>query len=409
MARAYLLFTPLPRPELAERAARHTMGPARPPRPSWLPSLPLGYGPIVDHGSHTHAHNRTRRRIRYTLCSVAIGEPYESHLDQLRTSAAPAGFDRVMLWKRADVLADPLLNHSTIGAAFQVMHAFFRRYHHKKGTGHFSARPFCAAFKPVIMWRALVTSSPGDYVLWADASQYTRNVTLLGGLQQAIALLTGRTPRPPPPNVTGRRWQQTPWFKAHARDGWTNLAVRSVYGLLTCSAWDCAADLYTWNGQDKAIEGVTLTDYADFIDASDALMQRPLILNSNILLENTHDNRLLVWDWLHMAVRRPEGFCWSHPQDQSAWTILVLNRSLPLVNVCPYRHGKGAVTCVNKQKNTNELIDTLQRGAFEVVLPDEVDWLREGYSRNPQGVLPSGKGPNFMATAKKTVQGCVRC
>ena len=87
----------------------------------------------------------------------------------------------------------------------------------------------------------------------------------------------------------------------------------------------------------------------------------------------------------------------------------MLNRSLPLVNVCPYRHGKGAVTCVNKQKNTNELIDTLQRGAFEVVLPDEVDWLREGYSRNPQGVLPSGKGPNFMATAKKTVQGCVRC
>ena len=213
----------------------------------------------------SHDVARTRRAPRFTLCSVAIGQPFESHLEQLRFSAAAAGFDRTMLWKKSDVaaaLADPAFNGSTI-AAFNVMDAFFRRYHHKRGTGHFSARPYCAAFKPLIMWIALTSSAPGDYVLWADASQYARNVTLLGGLQQAVALLTGQVPRPPPPKVTGHRWESTPWFRAHARDvEWTSLAVRSVYGLITCSAWDCGSDLYTWNGQDNAIEPKTLVGYA---------------------------------------------------------------------------------------------------------------------------------------------------
>ena len=377
-------------------------------RPSWLPPPPCGHETSNHRGNGSHRVGH--RPPRFTLCSVAIGEPYESRLEQLRFSAAAAGFDRTLLWKRSDVLADPLFQQSNISAAFDVTDAFFRRYHHKKGTGHWSARPYCAAFKPVIMWRALHSSAPGDYVLWADASQYARNITLLGGLQQAVALLTGRVPRPPPPNVTGRRWESTPWFRAHARDGWNDLAVRSVYGLLTCSAWDCGADLYTWNGQDNSIEPQTLLEYADLISGGgDALLQRPLILNSNILLENTASNRLLVWDWLQMAVQRPSAFCISHVQDQATWTILVLNRSLPLVNVCPYMTGKGGQKCVTKQKNTNVLIGALEKGAFEVVMPDEVDWLREGYSRNPNGLLPGGKGAAYMASAKKAVQGCIRC
>ena len=45
------------------------------------------------------------------------------------------------------------------------------------------------------------------------------------------------------------------------------------------------------------------------------------------------ETRLFVWDWLGMAVAKPRGFCSSHVQDQAAFTILVYNRSLPLVNV----------------------------------------------------------------------------
>ena len=137
----------------------------------------------------------------------------------------------------------------------------------------------------------------------------------------------------------------------------------------------------------------------------EALLQRPLILNSNILLENTPANRLLAWDWLQMAVQRPNAFCTSHVQDQAAWSILVLNRSLPLVNVCPYMAGKGGQLCVKNQKNTNMFIGALAKGAFEVVKPDEVDWLREGYSRSPLGLLPNGKGAAYMALAKRSVMG----
>lgn len=348
-------------------------------------------------------------RPRFTLCSVAIFEPYESHLEQLRTSAAAAGFDRTMLWKRADVLADPLLSQHRVKAAFDTMHKFWAKYHRKKGTGHFSARPFCAAFKPVIMWRAMLQSAPGDYVLWADASQYSSNVTLVGGLRKAVRLLSGRVPRPlPRPNVTSPRWQRTPWFQAHMLNGWTNLAVRSVYGLLTCSAWDCSADLYTWAAQTNAIESVTINAYADMIAGSD-LLRRPVILNANILLENTPTNQILVWDWLHMAVKRPDAFCTSHIQDQAAWTILVLNRSLPLVNFCPYLSKKGQNTCVHAMKNTNSFIESVGLGRFEIVTADEVDGLRDGYARGDNATLPTGVAGVTPPVAKKAVQGCVRC
>ena len=119
--------------------------------------------------------------------------------------------------------------------------------------------------------------------------------------------------------------------------------------------------------------------YADLVPDPDALMQRPLVLNSNMLLENTRANRELVWDWLGMAVARPHAFCMAHTQDQSAWTILVLNRSLPLVNPCPYLTLEGSQRCVTHQKDTNFFLSMLGEGAFEVVEAAEYDALREGY------------------------------
>ena len=220
-----------PRPKFTRASMRLEVA-----RPSWLPPPPCGHETSNHRGNGSHRVGH--RPPRFTLCSVAIGEPYESRLEQLRFSAAAAGFDRTLLWKRSDVLADPLFQQSNISAAFDVMDAFFRRYHHKKGTGHWSARPYCAAFKPVIMWRALHSSAPGDYVLWADASQYARNITLLGGLQQAVALLTGRVPRPPPPNVTGRRG-------GRARRG-----SERTHGM-GGTTWQCAVSM----GSSRALRG----------------------------------------------------------------------------------------------------------------------------------------------------------
>ena len=34
---------------------------------------------------------------------------------------------------------------------------------------HRNARLYCASFKPVIMWRAMVDGSQGDFVMWEAA------------------------------------------------------------------------------------------------------------------------------------------------------------------------------------------------------------------------------------------------
>ena len=46
-------------------------------------------------------------------------------------------------------------------------------------------------------------------------------------------------------------------------------------------------------------------------------LNRTHVLASNLLLENSRANRLLVWDWFAMAHARPEGFCMSHTEDQA--------------------------------------------------------------------------------------------
>ena len=127
-----------------------------------------------------------------------------------------------------------------------------------------------------------------------------------------------------PPESAAARWRVSPWFSHHAKLGdFAPRAIGSAYGLLTCSGWDCETDctpkccpnpgladdghrdccshadvptVYTWNGQTHAIDAATAAGYRDLIDGSvSELMQRPLLLNPNILLENAWANRLLVW------------------------------------------------------------------------------------------------------------------
>ena len=40
-----------------------------------------------------------------------------------------------------------------------------------KGT-RIIPRPFCAAFKPVALLNAMISSDAGDYVMWMDCSKY---------------------------------------------------------------------------------------------------------------------------------------------------------------------------------------------------------------------------------------------
>ena len=83
----------------------------------------------------------------------------------------------------------------------------------------------------------------------------------------------------------------------------------------------------------------------------------------------------------------------AHPQDQAAFTILVLNRSLPLVNICPYlnmpsKRGWEPQKCVRATKHPALFLGALRDGAFEVVPSSEYDALREGYTNPGMGTLP---------------------
>merc|ERR1712048_1094383 len=112
-------------------------------------------------------------------------------------------------------------------------------------------------------------------------------------------------------------------------------------------------------------------------------MMSPHILNSHIMLKNTRAHRLLVEEFLNMALRKPRGFCHSEDaQDQLAWTILVLNHSLPLVNPNVYeapmvdRHGnkRGPHPC-SFAKIFDFVIGKVRRGAYEIVEAADYDSL----------------------------------
>jgi len=120
---------------------------------------------------------------------------------------------------------------------------------------------------------------------------------------------------------------------------------KSVYGMVTppitgrCPEMACMENGDAYLRLDGHMESVaTLTameDFAELIHNAEQFKASPELMSAHILLSNNHANRLLVWDWLMMAIAKPRGFCYPLAQDQVAWTILVLNRTLPLIQLGP--------------------------------------------------------------------------
>ena len=126
------------------------------PRPAWMPQPPLA-AMLPD--------APRPRQPRATLASAAITaegnrwasfvSEYATRLKQLDRSARAAGFEETLLIDRREaILDDPLFQRFGGTALAQRL---------KRG------RPFCDAFKPVALWRALMQSREGDYAMWADA------------------------------------------------------------------------------------------------------------------------------------------------------------------------------------------------------------------------------------------------
>jgi len=109
-------------------------------------------------------------------------------------------------------------------------------------------------------------------------------------------------------------------------------------------------------------------------------LNRTHILASNLLLENNRANRLLVWDWFAMAHAKPQGFCMSHTEDQAALSLLVQNRSLPVLNPCVYlTHVRGYERCYTHTKRANNFLALIAVGRYEVVTGRDYESVLDGH------------------------------
>ena len=186
------------------------------------------------------------------------------------------------------------------------------------------------------------------------------------------------------------------------------LGVGSAYGVVHCPAADCGSEVALLNWRRAVVSAETVLAYTELIGGDDApldaaaagfaerlvsrerpgryaqllgkparlwrFLNRTHQLASNLLLENTRANRLLVWDWFAMAHARPRGFCMSHTEDQAAWTVLVQNRSLPLLTPCLYLSAlKGFEQCFTHTKRASNFLTLLATGRYEVVRGDEYE------------------------------------
>jgi len=282
------------------------------------------------------------------LVSAAIGQPFESTLEVLRTSAKDAGFDDSLLWHEKDILHDPIVRE-------HFPHLF--RAIDDVGRNNFPPRPYCNAFKPLAMLRAMLQSQENDYVMWSDASRHYMSPLNGSNVRRAVNALNRMSERP-----------------------------ASAYGLAACP-FDCTGSnkcankerLRTLIGKSSGYDG-----FSDLV-GNPSFWRQPHVVTANILLANTLENRLLVWDWLSMALAKPSDFCFGAFQDETAFSMLVTNRSLPLVNTCPYMnnsvtdkrlyanfygntsHWQGAFDCYEASKSSAFFLNAIASHHYDIV------------------------------------------
>lgn len=268
-------------------------------------------------------------RPRVTLVSIGLGAKFEAALDSLNATAAAAGFDHVQLWRTtAELLADPSVQRHA--NAMRRLEALQDR------------RPWCMVGKGIAILQAMAKSKHGDYIMWADASQYHSGSLAGVDVRAAIAALNE-----PPPRLkldalpTASAWAR--WLRMQPGSleqlGSTR-TPRSAFGLVACP-FDCSthkstAELCLTNGRNSHVSVHTTRAYAQRIGHAGTFLSQPHVLNSNILLCVDNSTERIVREWVQMAWDSPEGFCKSKPQDQSAWSVLVHSLGLPLINTCPY-------------------------------------------------------------------------
>ena len=165
------------------------------------------------------------------------------------------------------------------------------------------SRPLCDLFKPLLLQAAMEKGSDGDIVMWVDSRQY--NLTLPAQLLPDIHAAYNQLVRLGSPH-------------------WAFVMACHHKCDQACMA----------NGAFNLFTRDTLLGYSSMIPTNASFATRPHVLATNLLLANNPTTRELIATWLKMGLDQPRAFCDSHAQDQPAWTILITNQSLPLLDLC---------------------------------------------------------------------------
>ena len=329
---------------------------------------------------------------RFILCTFADGEPYESTAQKLLKSAEDVGFTETIMWTLADLHNDPAVKDDpeVLRAIRTIDGMGSKQVVHQRGMPQFGIgdrtihRPLCALFKPLILARAMANSRDGDYVMWTDSSKYFKTgfhaeadiAQIVSALRNGDNGARHATQGEHGPSASYAPWGRSAWYQEHERAGTLRPPLGSVYGILhaptNIRSMQDPAGRFVINCDAavpiSCVSPETLAAYRDYLGPGGERVscERPQVLNSNILLENSAFNRELMREWLRMGVRSPDGWCSSHPQDQATWSLLVQNRSLPLTALAPYMPSDEE-NPGRAGKSVNTLLDMLSKGLYAVV------------------------------------------
>jgi len=254
--------------------------------------------------------------------------PYERALKEM---GEHVWADRKMLWTEEALQRDPLfVEHREAFAELE------RIAQSPELRGHKQWRPYCAAFKPIIILRAMSEARKGDYVLWTDSSKYA------GGAGLAVAA-------------------------DQLREGLRQLDERapaqSLTALVHCGI-DCTQPALRYEPQSRLISARTANGYEHLVPRA-ALFARAGLLTTHLIWKVSEGARQLALEWLQMALDQRQAFCASHTQDQAAMTVLAANRSLQLADMCPFMRPPWLKNkCHDTQKLLGAAIGALARGEF---------------------------------------------
>jgi hypothetical protein len=255
------------------------------------------------------------------LVSVCIGAVFERRISRLRKLAEHMGALETLIWTEADFLSDPII--SPHAHKFRSLNGFNASYlqHFTGMQAHF--RPFCAAFKPAVLLRAMLRW-PLSYVLWTDCEP--------GALERhAKASLRMTAYRLSEHGFGGGGGLNTPqlgyglaWSTCR---GWYAKGSGRPVGFANLTGCHCV-NLWTERAANCMMPGA-LADIEALGPAASGVWRAAHVDTSFNLLANTAFNRAIVADWLSLAVAKPRIFCGTGSQDEFAYSLVLHHYRLP--------------------------------------------------------------------------------